>query len=214
MLGPCHGVKGRKPQTQALLPAWSTDANAFGNPTTGRSFFPAAAVSAHTSDIRSLSWSRSRPVPLPRLAICASARCHSRLFTSGVGTARPPTRPQVLRLAHCHSGAVPILPFPPPFLAGTAGRRYLLRPGGTALLCFPATRDPPVSGPSQKDWPSLALAAERIFFGSTRKSGSRPGEQAPPASRCPARKQGGKGEKSVCIKTAFPSSASSATTHS
>ena len=35
------------------------------------------------------------------------------------------------------------VPFPPPFLAGTAGWRHLLRPGGTALLCFSATRDPP-----------------------------------------------------------------------
>jgi hypothetical protein len=37
---------------------------------------------------------------------------------------------------------ITILPFPPPFLADTAGWRHSLRPGGAALVCFPPTRDP------------------------------------------------------------------------
>ena len=205
--------EGRKSQSQPQLPTRSPDATRLDNPTDGASFFPVPAVSrAYLGHARTyppaIATTSLRP-----LAIRRCGRRHSRLSTVGGETTVPPST------SACASSRVPCgngsdTSFSTAILAGTAGWRHLLRPGGTALLCFPATRDPPVSGPSQKDWPSLALAAERIFFGSTRKSGSRPGEQAPPASRCPARKQGGKGEKSVCIKTAFPSSASSATTHS
>src|SRR5262249_33931019 len=109
----------------------------------GGSLFPLPAVTPPTLDTRTLSRTRSRPLPLRRLAICSCARCHSRLSTLGLRTTNPPSRPRVLRLADCHSDAVPILPFPPTLLAGTACWRHLLRPGGTALLCFPATRDPP-----------------------------------------------------------------------
>ena len=133
--------------------------------------------------------------------------------TDGVGTTVPPSRPQVLCLADCHSDAVPILPFPPPFLAGTAGWRHLLRPSGTALLCFPATWDPPRFRSLPKRLAITCPGRRANFFGSSRKSGAWPGEQAPPALWCPARKRGGKGEKTLCIKTAFPSSASSVTTH-
>src|SRR5215471_5910015 len=42
-------------------------------------------------------------------------------------------------------------------------------------------------------WPNVG--SSHIFFGSPRKSGAWPGEQAPPALGCPARKRGGKGEK-------------------
>src|SRR6516164_2273293 len=126
---------------------------------------------------------------------------------------RRPSRPQLLRIADCLVEAVLILPFPRPFLAGTAGWRLLLRPGGTALLCFPATRDPPGFRSLPKRLAIICPGRTANLLGSPRKSGAWPGEQAPPALWCPARKRGGKGEKSLlCIKTAFPSSATSATT--
>ena len=203
------GSLRRRPRFQTR----SADATRFDDPIATGWLFPVPAVTLLPFDTRTLSRPRSRPLPLRRLAICASARCHSRLSALGVGTTVPPSRPQVLRLGDCHSDAVPILPFPPPFLAGTAGRRHLLRPGGTALLCFPATRDPPGFRSLPKRLAIICPGRTANLLGSPRKSGAWPGEQAPPALWCPARKRGGKGEKSLlCIKTAFPSSATSATT--
>src|SRR5262249_28129782 len=114
-------------------------------------------------DTSTLLRPRSRRHAFRGLAICISTCCHSRLSTLSGEPPRRPSRLQLSRFGTCRGAPVPILPFPPPFLAGTAGWRHLLRPDSTALLCFPATRDPPVSGPSQKDWPSLALAAQRIL---------------------------------------------------
>jgi hypothetical protein len=179
--GPWSLRESRKSQTQAQLPRRATEASGFDNPTADSSCFPVPAVTPLAFDASAPSRPRSRAHPLRPLAICASARWPSRLSTVGLGTTVTPSRPQVVRLADCHSGAVPILSFPPPFLAGMAGWRHLLRPGGTALLCFPAARDPPGSGPSQKDWPSFALAEQRIFFDPPGKSEAWPGEQAPPA---------------------------------
>ena len=206
-----HG-EPRKSQTQASLPTRSADGTPLDNLIATGWLFSVPVVTLLPLDTRTLSRPRSRPLPLRRLTICASARCHSRLSALGVGTTVPPSRPQVLRLGECHSDAVPILPFPPPFLAGTAGRRYLLRPGGTALLCFPATRDPPGFRSLPKrlavlPWPhceSFSAPPEKAELG----LGSR--HHLPYSAR---EKAGRKRGKNLCIKTAFPSSASSARTH-
>jgi hypothetical protein len=77
---------------------------------------------------------------------------------------RRPSRPQLLPFADSRADPVLILPSPPPFLAGTAGWRHLLRPGGAALLCFPATRDPPGFRSLSKRLANICLAAQRISF--------------------------------------------------
>jgi hypothetical protein len=151
--------------------------------TAGSSCFPVPAVTPLAFDASAPSRPRSRARPLRPLAICASARWPSRLSTLGLGITVTPSRPQVLRLADCDSGAVPILSFPPPFLSrawqagdiscALAARRF---------SAFPPRETLRVSGPSQKDWPSFALAVQRIFFfDPPGKSEAWPGEQAPPA---------------------------------
>jgi hypothetical protein len=215
MLALCHGVKVGSLRRSPSFQHGSTDGTCLDSPTAGGSFFPAPAVAPLSLDTSTPSRPRPRPHRLSQPDICPSARCHSRLSTLGVRTTASPTRPQVLRLADCDSGAVPILPFPPPFLAGTAGWRHLLRPGGAALLCFPATRDPP-------GFRSLPKRLAIICPGRTANLSSRfPQKKRSLAwgagTTCfivPREKAGGKRRKSLCIKTAFPSSASSATTHS
>jgi len=153
----------------------------------------------------------------PPFAACyrsLTLRCSSRLSTIGGETTVPPSRPQLVHLADCRMQAVPILPFPPPFLAGTAGWRGLLRPGGTALLCFPGMRDPPGFRSLPKRLAITCLASQRIFFSAASPQKKRclawgAGATCP---RVPREKAGRKRRKTLCIKTAFPSSASSATT--
>jgi len=67
------------------------------------------------------------------------------------------------RSLYCRAEAVLILPIPPPFLAVTTGWRHLLRPAGTALLCFPGHTGPsgfPV--PPKKDWPSRCGPSKKV----------------------------------------------------
>jgi hypothetical protein len=184
----------------------------------GRSFFHVPSVTPLVLDTSVLSRPRSKPHPLRRQAICPPARCPSRRSTLGGETTAPPfsTSPLSFRLLPCGDGSDS--PFSATVLAGTAGWRHLLRPGGATLLCFPATRDPPGfrSLPKRSAITCPGRTANNhllLLFGSPRKSGAWPGEQAPPALWCPARKRGGKGEKSLCIRTVFPSLASSATSH-
>jgi hypothetical protein len=137
-----HGER-RKSQTQAPLPTRSTDGTLPDDRAAGRSFFPLPAVTALGLDTSTLSRPWSRPLPLRRFTICASARWYSPLYnpwrwnhhacglTSGFASRRLP-------FGHGSDTA-----FSAAVLAGTAGWRHLLRPGGTALLSFPATRDPP-----------------------------------------------------------------------
>jgi hypothetical protein len=152
----------RKFQRQAPLPTRPTDASGSDNPAAGSSFFSAPPVTPPTQT-PFLAHDR-RPDPLRRPVICPSARRPSSCSTLGGETIAPPSRPHLCRFAYCRAETVPILPFPPRFLAGTAGWRHLLRPGGTALLCFPASRDPPGFRSPQKDWPPFALAVQRISF--------------------------------------------------
>ena len=67
--GSYHSVEVGSPPTQPL-PAPPTDATAFGDPTTGRSFLPASAVTVPALDTRALSDPRS----LRQLAICTCRR--------------------------------------------------------------------------------------------------------------------------------------------
>ena len=158
----------------------------------------------------------SRPHPVRRLVTCTFGRRHSRLPTVGVQTTAPAFLAPCLTFRRLPCGAGSDTSF-----SAAVSRGHGRLPTSPA----PWRRGAPLlsrhAGPSgflvphKKVWPSVAQAAERIFFflGSPRKSGAWPGEQAPPALRCPARKRGRKGEKRQCIKTAFPSLASSATTH-
>jgi hypothetical protein len=124
---------------------------------------------------------RMRPLPLPAGSTIAYPVAAIRVFPRlAVKPPRRRSQPHLSRFADCHAEAVLILLFPPPFLAGTAGCRYLLRPGGAALLCFPATRDPPgFRSLPRKVWPPSATAAERTFFRFPRKIEAWPAEQAP-----------------------------------
>ena len=208
-------LEPRKSRTHAQLPTRCTDATCLDSPTAGRSFFPGPAATPLALDTSILPRPRVRPHRLRQAAFAYPPAAICSVPHLGGETTAPPFSTSASSFRRLPRGDGSDASFSAPFLAGTAGWRHLLRPGGTALLCFPATRDPfgfPV--PPQKTGRHLPRPQSESFFGSPGKSGAWPGEQAPPASRCPARKQGGKGEKSVCIKTAFPSSASSATTHS
>ena len=125
---------------QPQLPTRSTDATRLDNPTAGGSFFPAPAVTPLALDTSALSRPRVRPHRLrqPALAHPPAAICGVPL--AGETTAPPfSTSASSFRLLPC--GDSSDTPFST-VLAGTAGWRHLLRPGGAALLCFPATRDP------------------------------------------------------------------------
>jgi hypothetical protein len=179
--GPSKG-EPRKSETQVPLPTRSTGATCFDNPTAGGSFFPVSPVTPPALD------SRARDLFPFTGSQFAHAVAALWVFPPLAATPRRRrSRPHVSRFPDCRSEPVLILPFRPPLLAGTAGWRHLLRPGGRAPLCFrfAALRFPV---PPKKVWPSFALAAKRnLFFGSPRKSGAWPGEQAPPALWCPAR---------------------------
>jgi hypothetical protein len=126
--------------------------------------FPCGHVTATVLDTSTLSRPRSRQHPLRRPVICPSARCHSAVPHSAVRPRCRPSRPHFCRSAYCRAETVLILPFPLPFLAGTAGWRHLLRPGGTAPLCFPASRDPPGFRVLPKSSAIISpLAAQRLF---------------------------------------------------
>ena len=73
---------------------------------------------------------------------------------------------------------------------------------------------PPLRGPPGFWFPPQKSALPNsIFSGSSRKRRARPGEQVPPCLRAPRKRVGQKKEIRSCIRTAFPSSASSATTY-
>jgi len=129
---------------QAQLPTRFRDATCLDNPAAGSSFFPVPPVTPPALDTSTLRRPRSRPLPFAGSSF-AHAVAAIRLFPpSAAISPRRPSRPRLSRFVDCGVEAVLILPFPPRFLAaGTAGWRHLLRPGGTALLCFPATQDPP-----------------------------------------------------------------------
>ena len=117
------------------------DVTVLDNRTAGRSFLPASAVSAPAFDTGALSRPRWRLLPPP--ALFAHVRTAIQVFPLLVSKLPPCcSRSDLSRFAGCRPEEVLILPFLLPFLAGTPGWRHLLRPGGTALLCFPATRDP------------------------------------------------------------------------
>jgi len=82
----------------------------------------------------------------------------------------------------------PLLLFNPLLLAGTASWESCLRAGGSAGFCFgsAALR---VCGPPKKQ------SDKAKFLGSPAKSGPWPGEQAPLAFGCPARKRAQKRRK-------------------
>ena len=125
-------------------------------------------------DTSGLSRPRSRPHPLRRQAICPSARCPSRRSTLGGETTAPPfsTSPLSFRLLPCGDGSD--TPFSAAVLAGTAGWRQLRRPGGTALLCFPATWDPPGFRCLPKRLAIICPGRTANLLGSPRKSGAWP----------------------------------------
>ena len=168
--GPFSSSKPRESRAHASLPTRSTDSTPLDNPAAAGSFFSLPPVTLPRLVARPFSCSPSRPLSPRRSLPVTCARSHSRLSTLGGETTVPPSRPQLVNLADCLVEAVPILPFPPPFLTGTAGWRHLLRPGGAALLCFPATRDPPGFRSLPKDWPALALATQRIFSAAPEKA--------------------------------------------
>src|SRR5262249_36762801 len=106
-------------------------------------YLPASAVTAPASDTRALSCPRSRPLPFGG---SLSAHAVAAIHVFPLLALKPPrshSRPHLSHFADCRAESGSDNPFPPPFLAGTAGWRHLLRPGGAALLCFPASRDPP-----------------------------------------------------------------------
>ena len=150
---------------------------------------------------------------LRRLAHSISGCCQSRVSTSDGETTGPlfSTSASAFRRLPCGAGSD--TPFPPPFLAGTAGWRHLLRPGGTAPLCFPAKRDSPgFRSPQEKIGHHLLWPQSESFFGSQKKRSLAWGARTT-CLKVPREKAGRKRRKKSCIKTAFPLSASSATTH-
>src|SRR4029077_10522790 len=84
-------------------------------------------------------------------------------------------------------------------LAGTASCQLLLRPGRTALFCFPcaALR---ISG----FFPKRSALPNSIFSGSSRKCRAWPGEQVPPASECPQESRTEKGDSNHVPEPHFP----------
>jgi hypothetical protein len=204
--------EGRKSQTQAPLPTHSTDATRLDNPTAGGSFFPVPAVTAPALDRPSLSRPRSRPIPLRRPAICTSACCHLRLSTLGGENTAPPfsTSASAHRRLPCGGGYD--TSFSAAVLSGTAGRQHLLRPGGTALLClrFAALR---VFRSLPKKLAIICPGRTANLFRFPQKKRSLAWGAGTTCFIAPREKAGRKRRKTLCIKTAFPSSASSATTH-
>ena len=158
----------------------------------------------------------SRPHPVRRLVTCTFGRRHSRLPTVGVQTTAPAFLAPCLTLRRLPCGAGSDTSFS---AAVSRGHGRLARSpapwrhGAPLLSRHTGPSGFPVP-PKRSTIICPGCTANNLLLGSPRKSGAWPGEQAPPALRCPARKRGRKGEKRQCIKTAFPSSASSATTHS
>src|SRR5215471_10531221 len=71
---------------------------------------------------------RSRPLPFVSSPFAHAVAAIHVFPLLAVKPLRRPSRPQLLRIADCLVDAVLILPFPPPFLAGTAGWRHLAAP--------------------------------------------------------------------------------------
>ena len=198
----------------ALYPVRGCDS--LRQPACGSSFFRVVTVTAPALDTSTLSRCYRDHIPFAGLSLAHSVGRHSRLPTVDGQTTAPAFLDPCLTLRRSPCGAGSDTSFSAAVSRGHGRLPTSPAPWrhGAPLL----SRHAGPSGflvPHKKVWPSVAQAAERIFFflGSPRKSGAWPGEQAPPALRCPARKRGRKGEKRQCIKTAFPSSASSATTH-
>jgi hypothetical protein len=152
--------EGRKCQTQALLLTRPTDEFGFDSPTAGDSFFPVPVViRAHLGHTRPFSPAIAT-TSLRRLAICRCGRRHSRLSTVGGETTTPAFLTSTCRAAQCRAETVLILPFPPPFSRARQVGDISCALAAQRSSAFPPRGTLRVSGPSQKDWPSFALAAQ------------------------------------------------------
>jgi len=94
--GSCHSVEVGSPPTQAPLPAPPTHATAFGDPTAGRSFLPASAVTVPALDTRALSDPRSRPLPFVSSPFAHAVAAIHVFPLLAVKPLRRPSRPQLL----------------------------------------------------------------------------------------------------------------------